>query len=490
MELKPGPIDCNHVIQTLERQLSQAPQLGPVIYALPLYVNDTAGVTKEHYLLLHEKADPAQTATEFCTRHGVPSEACAEVLAKLQRAKKELKPHNKVIFETGIRVKEGSCTNGAPLVLYEGEPPLLRAEMFCALYHPIEGCDAIHRKLQSAHDAHAAAAKVAARFGPGQLGLDWLIAPVSAETFWERHWQEEPLFVQRPAERLRHRHLVSVEDLDPIIRQARRNESDQSILVVKDSFKQTIQVFDQLSSAYLTGHSLVIHTVELFWPPIAVLCHSLWDIFLYPSVNIYLTPPSGAAFPVHTDAQDTFILQIAGEKRWRLFKPPILHPNQEQMLGKIPERPLSLEELGAPFLDLLVRPGDVIYIPRGWPHVATTPPGQMAMHLTLTIPTHAYTWGKVLTAAVDDVLEENPEFRNAFPVADLMWEDSRNLKTEALFNQKLGDVVDRISTQSSVLPPHTHITPYHYPGVPAALVCDSMLISSRGLILVACRLAG
>ena len=140
---------------------------GPVIYASALYVNDTAGVTKEHYLLLHEKADPAQTATEFCNRHGVPSEACAEVLAKLQRAKKELKPHNKVIFETGIRVKEGSCTNGAPLVLYEGEPPLLRAEMFCALYHPIEGCDAIHRKLQSAHDAHAAAAKVAARFGPG-----------------------------------------------------------------------------------------------------------------------------------------------------------------------------------------------------------------------------------------------------------------------------------------------------------------------------------
>ena len=70
------------------------------------------------------------------------------------------------------------------------------------------------------------------------------------------------------------------------------------------------------------------------------------------------------------------------------------------------------------------------------------------MHLTLTIPTHAYTWGQILTSAVDDVLEENPEFRSAFPVADLMWEDDRNPKTEALFEQKMGDVVDRISTQA------------------------------------------
>jgi len=433
-ELKPGPMDCSDIITTLERALAQSSQLGPVIYASAVLVNDTAGVSRERYVILHEKVDVAQTAKEFCGRHGIPTAACSAVGAQLQRAKGELRPQSKVIFETGVRVKEGSCTNGAPLVLYEGEPPLVRAEMFCALYHPLEGCDAIHRKLQAAHAAHVAAAQVSASFGPDRVGLEGIIAPLSADSFWEQHWQEKPIFLSRrgggDGGRERHRHLLSLEDLDPIIRQARRNESDQSILVVKQSFQQTIQDFGELSAAYLNGSSLVIHTVELFWPPIAVLCHSLWDLFLYPSVNIYLTPPSAAAFPVHTDAQDTFILQVAGSKHWKLFEPPIKHPMQDQMLGKAPDRPLRIEELGDPAMEILVEAGDVIYIPRGWPHVAVAAQGQMSMHLTLTIPTHAYTWGKILTAAVEDVLEENPEFRNAFPVADLMWEDSRNAETE------------------------------------------------------------
>jgi len=73
----------------------------------------------------------------------------------------------------------------------------------------------------------------------------------------------------------------------------------------------------------------------------------------------------------------------------------------------------------------------------------------MGLHLTLTIPTHAYSWGKILTEAIEDVLEENPAFRGAFPVAELMWDERGNEKTEAQFQEQLTTLMERISMQSS-----------------------------------------
>ena len=40
----------------------------------------------------------------------------------------------------------------------------------------------------------------------------------------------------------------------------------------------------------------------------------------------------------------------------------------------------------------------------------------MSLHLTLTVPTHAYSVAKIVEDAVKDVLHENPAFRDAIPV--------------------------------------------------------------------------
>ena len=76
---------------------------------------------------------------------------------RLNAAKNTLRGDGAIIFETGLRVNEGSCIGGAPLTLYEvcsthpslgyhsdvpltqGEPPELRTEMVCTLYQPVSG---------------------------------------------------------------------------------------------------------------------------------------------------------------------------------------------------------------------------------------------------------------------------------------------------------------------------------------------------------------
>jgi len=164
----------------------------------------------------------------------------------------------------------------------------------------------------------------------------------------------------------------------------------------------------------------------------------------------YLSPVDGHAFPPHPDAQDVFILQIAGKKHWRVYQPPVLLPYKDEMRGKPNTSALSYEELGAPLLDMLLEPGDLLYMPRGYPHEAWPPKGEMSLHLTLTVPTHAYSMGKIVEAAIEDVLSENVDFRDAIPVQDVMWPQTRTPEAEPQFESRLAELVSRVSLQSSL----------------------------------------
>lgn len=120
------------------------------------------------------------------------------------------------------------------------------------------------------------------------------------------------------------------------------------------------------------------------------------------------------------------------------------------MRGKPNTTALHPEELGDPIHDVLLEPGDVLYMPRGFPHEAWPPKGDMSLHLTLTVPTHAYSVAKIVEDAVKDVLHENPAFRDAIPVEDIMWDQIRTQSAEETFDARLDDLINRVSFQSSI----------------------------------------
>ena len=62
----------------------------------------------------------------------------------------------------------------------------------------------------------------------------------------------------------------------------------------------------------------------------------------------------------------------------------------------------------------MMRPGDVLYVPRGILHDAASQGAQCSLHLTIGLL--GQSWGDALRAALDVMEREDPALRQAFPI--------------------------------------------------------------------------
>ncbi|PFH36361.1 histone lysine demethylase JmjC NO66 [Besnoitia besnoiti] len=85
---------------------------------------------------------------------------------------------------------------------------------------------------------------------------------------------------------------------------------------------------------------------------------------------------------------DVFLLQLWGCKKWKVYAPPQELPLSDEMLGKREPFP---QDPGEPLMELVLREGDVLYIPRGFPHAAETA-AEPSLHLTITVPSAEYAY--------------------------------------------------------------------------------------------------
>lgn len=114
------------------------------------------------------------------------------------------------------------------------------------------------------------------------------------------------------------------------------------------------------------GATLVLQSLHRLCEPVGRFADSLMAEIGHPvQVNAYLTPPAEAGLGKHADEHDVFAVQIAGSKHW------------------------WVDGLG----DVLVSPGDVLYVPAGCRHAART---GRATSLHLTIGMLRVTYRQVL----------------------------------------------------------------------------------------------
>lgn len=239
--------------------------------------------------------------------------------------------------------------------------------------------------------------------------------PVDAETFLAEYWEQRPLVVPRD-EPGRFDDLLSEADVERLVcgtairypgfRLVREGSqiavgAYTSDVSWRPPFTGTVAV-PRVLTEWEAGATIVLQALHVNWHPLAVFCRLLEDALgRGVQANSYYTPSGSQGFGVHHDTHDVLVLQVAGEKRWRLYDPLLELPLKQQRYTS------ALGEHGDPTDELVLRAGDTLYLPRGWLHEAETSQTD-SLHLTIGIAAH--TW---LDAARDALapLEDDPSFR-------------------------------------------------------------------------------
>lgn len=71
---------------------------------------------------------------------------------------------------------------------------------------------------------------------------------------------------------------------------------------------------------------------------------------------------------------------------------------------------------GPCIVDTTLKAGDVLYMPRGYVHIAETDATQPSFHVTIALATHDWTLARILTSATKQILESVVDYRMAVPV--------------------------------------------------------------------------
>ncbi|HEX8847100.1 MAG TPA: cupin domain-containing protein [Pyrinomonadaceae bacterium] len=162
----------------------------------------------------------------------------------------------------------------------------------------------------------------------------------------------------------------------------------------------------KLTAELRLGATLVLDAVDELSEPVRELAEGLELFFReHVQVNAYAGWRTSKGFDLHWDDHDVFILQVTGRKRWRVYgatRPYPLTRDIEQARKPTADEPLWEETLAD---------GDLLYIPRGFWHVAF-PLDEPTLHLTVGL--HNRT-GLDLLRWLTDELRKVEIFRKDLP---------------------------------------------------------------------------
>ncbi|MFG3120717.1 cupin domain-containing protein [Streptomyces sp. NPDC048201] len=167
---------------------------------------------------------------------------------------------------------------------------------------------------------------------------------------------------------------------------------------------------------FADGATLVLQALQRTWAPVGDLCAGLSAELGHPvQANAYVTPPQSQGFDAHYDVHDVFVVQIQGSKRWLVHEP--VHPDPLRDQPWTDHRTAVAEAAEGPaYIDTVLEPGDVLYLPRGWLHAARAK-GEVSIHLTLGVHVWTrYALAEQLAEAALAALREDPGTRASLPL--------------------------------------------------------------------------
>ena len=161
----------------------------------------------------------------------------------------------------------------------------------------------------------------------------------------------------------------------------------------------------ELTAQLRRGATLVLDAVDELYAPLEELARELErSLHEHIQINAYAGWRTSRGFDLHWDDHDVFILQVTGRKRWSLYGMTRAYPVMRDIEA-------ARKPSGPPLWEETLEDGDLLYIPRGWWHVAQ-PLNEPTLHLTVGI--HNRT-GLDLLRWIAERLRASENFRKDLP---------------------------------------------------------------------------
>jgi len=266
---------------------------------------------------------------------------------------------------------------------------------------------------------------------PGGLASDRFTAlrrciASDTATFAATHWGRAPLLTRQGELDRDFTELLDAAAIDELV--SRRGLRTPFLRMAKDGTVLAASRFtrgggagagvtdqaadDRILTELGGGSTLVLQGLHRTWPPVVDFATDLAAELGHPvQVNAYITPPENRGFAAHYDVHDVFVLQIAGHKRWYVHEPVVRNPLPDQPWQQH-RAAVASRAAEQPLIDVVLEPGDSLYLPRGYLHSADAL-GQISIHLTVGV--HPVTRHRLVRQLIARA-QDDPALRTSLPM--------------------------------------------------------------------------
>lgn len=221
------------------------------------------------------------------------------------------------------------------------------------------------------------------------MTFDEIMAPLGAQRFIDEYLGKAPLHLEGPPEKWAaimnwdvlnrllgastiwaHASLPLVLDKEPIPASAYCSPApgrDGGTVLRPDPAK--------VKEFLRRGATLVANDIDQLTPELRAFCRAMEEALGGKvQANLYLSSKRRQGFAVHFDTHDVFAVHCMGEKTWMVFEgraeDPIAHPMFKNLPPQHHER-----AKGKLWKEVRLKPGDLLYLPRGQYHYALAEDG-------------------------------------------------------------------------------------------------------------------
>lgn len=270
------------------------------------------------------------------------------------------------------------------------------------------------------------------------------IAPFDAREFRSKYFGKRPIHIQGGATRaglLPWARFNSVLALTPYWNEETLKVAYRSRAALRENYCDTADLRAgmlapvnpaKVKALMGLGASLVANQLHRVCPEVGAVVSMLEHEFAARGfANVYCSFKGVQAFQTHFDLHDVFAVQAEGEKLWHVYESRADTPVNPVPPGDEWEKWL-IESRGKLLFEAHMKPGDVLYLPRGQYHDALTG-SHASLHVTFGL---APATGLALFKLLETALTREGEFRAYLP-------DARSGEE---LRERLARLADRVKT--------------------------------------------